>query len=513
MVTVVLISGASGSGKSTIAKKVADSILSLDPDRKVAVLQQDNYFTETFLPYHERHDFSFENGFGINWDKLVMDMKSFTEVNNDQDSVVLVEGHMLGAAATQFFESFNGKASIALVFIQCSKDICKSRRLGRRKRSEQEWNELNTYIDDFVWPSFVETGIPMMDKLRNHAKLSQVNKRDVSILDVFTENPKTLEKNVQRIVETITKHQNTTSEQQEVTEAWPSLAGDLRGFAHHQALSIQLDHSEDDRFEIECVSSLSPLDMVNLSHGSHDATGHSVWMGAFLLIEALASNLSFKCLKTQQISLRNLFCSKRVLELGCGTGVGGLSVLLAPETWQSKPSHVAFSDIDDEVIALCRKNCERHLHSDSISCRDEPLFSTFALNWGDAAPQNESGDLYDVVLATDVLYDMACLRPLLSTTLQSIREGGFFVLAHVPRSCLPESASINDNPQVEGDYHAILENHLTQTASELGLQTCAIIRPKQIQNAAKSKCEVPLNSTSLLEMEDAGAAMFVFQKR
>ena len=483
---------------------------SLHPGRTVEVLQQDIYFTAAFIPYHERRDFSFEIGLGINWGKLVMDMESFTKGNDADDAVMIVEGHMLGAAANEFFNSFQGKASMALVFIKCSKDTCKSRRLGRRKRSEQEWSELNTYIDDFVWPSFVETGIPTMDKLRDLGKLSQANNRDVSILDVFTENPKTLEKNVQRIVEAITKHQTPAPDQQdEVTEEWPSLAGDLRGFAQHQVLSIQLDHSENASFEIECVSALSPLDMVNLSHG-HDATGHTVWMGAFLLIEALASN--FKGLETQQMSFRSLFYSKRVLELGCGTGVGGLVVILAPDKWQCKPSHVSFSDFDEGVISLCHKNCERNLNADSSSsCRDEIYFSIFALNWGDAAPQNESGDLYDVVLATDVLYDMACLRPLLLTTLQSIGEGGFFVLAHVPRSCLPESVSITHQPNGERDYHTILENHIMETASELGLQTCTVIRPKQIQNAAQG--EVPLNSTSLVEMEDAGAALFVFQKR
>ena len=509
MVTILLISGASGSGKSTIAKKVADSMV----NRKVEVLQQDNYFSAEFRPYHQRHDFSFENGFGIDWDRLTMDMEAGTNSCTDSDSVIIVEGHMLGAAAPKFFDSFESQASIVLVFIHCPKEICKARRLSRQKRSDQEWEELNTYIDNFVWPCFVEIGMPTMESLKRHADLNREN-RDVAILELSTESPDSLEMNATIITKAIHTFQqsNVCEQHEEVTEEWPSLAGDLRGFAQHEVLSIQLDHNQDVGFELECVSSLSLLDMVNLSHGSHDATGHSVWMGAFLFIEALASDVTFAGLATQKVSLRSLFHSKRVLELGCGTGIGALSLLLSPDSWKSKPSHVSFSDNDDEVLDLCHKNCKRYWPPDSPPSLQEPLYSTFTLNWGDAAPSDTGGNLYDTVLATDVLYDMACLRPLLSTSSQSIPENGFFVLAHVPRSCLPDTVSDTHKPKVETDYHAILENHLVETAGELGLQTSVIIRPERIRNATRSDSAIPLNSTSLLEMEEAGAAIFVFQK-
>jgi uridine kinase/SAM-dependent methyltransferase len=552
MVVTILISGTSGSGKSTIAKKVSDSII---VDRRVTVIQQDDFFTTEFLPYHQRHDFSYENGWGIDWDKIVLKMEESSSSSslssslsfrnnpinsndeNEDDAVIIVEGHMLGAAASRLLDAFDGQATIILVFLHCSKEICKARRLNRRNRSEQEWHELNTYIDTFVWPCFIEVGMPSMESLRNIASVGTRTARKVTILDLSTECSDSMDDNVKKITEAIihqsqhdfreTDKEQPSQEQQqqeEIIEVWPSLAGDLHGFAQHEVLSITLDHSRQDTcsFELECVSSLSLLDMINLADGSHDATGHSVWMGAFLWIEALASDVAFGLEEKDVpvvLSLRSLFQSKRVLELGCGTGIGGLALLLSPESWKCRPSHISFSDSDEQVLALCETNCQRYFPSgllssslSSLSSTEEPVFSTFTLQWGDASPPLPVPKLYDTVLSTDVVYDLACLRPLLASVLQCIVPRGFFVLAHVPRSCLPDT---NDSERQEcphQDYHAILEDHIMTMASELGLQTCTILRPEHIRNARQSDNDLPLNSTSLVEMEEAGGAIFVFQR-
>merc|ERR1740139_228154 len=110
MVTLILISGSSGSGKSSVAKQLAANLVALNNNRKVQTLPQDNYFTSKFLPYRQRKDASFENGLGIDWDALKMDIirescgcveqdgnSTSSDVNNDDedDTVIIVEGHML----------------------------------------------------------------------------------------------------------------------------------------------------------------------------------------------------------------------------------------------------------------------------------------------------------------------------------------------------------------------------------------------------------------------------------
>jgi len=232
MVTLILISGSSGSGKSTITNQLAANLVAFNKsnNQKVHTLPQDNYFTAKFLPYRQRQDASFENGHGIDWNNLKMDIirvscgcveKGGSNISGDaddaddeDDTIIIVEGHMLGAASSLFFGLFDETTTkesskslrIFLVFLQCPQEICKVRRLNRQNRSEQERFELATYIDTFVWPTFVEIGEPTMKSLRTHAKKEQIeNNRDVSILELSTERSNSLEWNVQKITEAICK--------------------------------------------------------------------------------------------------------------------------------------------------------------------------------------------------------------------------------------------------------------------------------------------------------------------
>jgi len=528
MLVLVLISGSSGSGKSTIAKRVAEFITDATK-QTVQIFHQDDYFTADFLPYHKRNNFLFENGFGIDWDKLVSDVEhvSTSDHDSNKECVIVVEGHMIGAAASKFFDVFVGQAKFILIFLDCPREICRARRLNRRKRTKEEYEELSNYIDTYVWPCFVQVGIPAMESMKQLVKTKRQQDKDacITMLHLSTKDPKAMEANRHKITQALMRlqHGNSLSRQQEeVTEKWPSLSGDLNGFAQHEVLTIHLDQDTTSSFELECVSSLSLLDMVNLSHGKHDATGHTVWMGPFLLIEALAADVSFAYPTNHKITLRSLFHSKSVLELGCGTGIGGLALLHSPDSWRSRPSHVAFSDNDSEVLNLCHQNCQRCWSSKGSSTASfEPSFATLLLTWGDSPfPQRSSCEdaMYEIVLATDVLYNLAFLRPLLSTFLQSTGRGSFFVLSHVPRSCLPDTEAASSELNGGRCYHTILEEFITSTASALGLHTAAIIRPGHIRTAqsqykkSTNSVSKPLNSTSLEEMEEAGAAIFVFYK-
>jgi len=210
-----LITGPSGSGKTCIAlelqkrfsmvsttsvtriknteggipKKSLSSSNNLDATRpvSVAVIHQDHYFNKSFLPYKERVDDSYESDSGIDWDGLLADAEfqlKEASRNNDGGSegcngnnnhddcvkIVIVEGHLLGAVAARFRRRFfvrDNVAILAVLVTNCSQETCKVRRLERKKdRSEDERKELSSYIDVFVWSSFLSYGVDAMIALR-----------------------------------------------------------------------------------------------------------------------------------------------------------------------------------------------------------------------------------------------------------------------------------------------------------------------------------------------------------
>jgi predicted nicotinamide N-methyase len=271
--------------------------------------------------------------------------------------------------------------------------------------------------------------------------------------------------------------------QESVEEDDWNLALDFHMFAQHESHSIYINSARD--FQIECVEALTPLDMMNLSSGTHDATGHCVWMGAFLLIAAIDR-------------LKEVFRGARVIELGCGTGIGGIALLLSGES--SAPSFLSFTDSDPNALALCGRNCQSNLGEYQYQLED--------VGWGTPLPVNVSPNSFDVVVAADVLYDIGCLSPLLTTAKECLKEGGHFVVSHVPRACFN-----TDHPPVES-----LEEYIVLQAKGYGFQLESILRPNDIaastsavhQEAASMKNV--LNNVSLHEMQEVGAAVLVFRR-
>lgn len=255
---------------------------------------------------------------------------------------------------------------------------------------------------------------------------------------------------------------------------------DSIGFAQHELLIVRVSRTR--TLHVHCVSDLSPLDMINLSQGNHDATGHKVWMGAYLFVEAIIAKHEF---------VQSLFRAKHVMELGCGTGVAGLALLL--DESGNAPLSIIFTDADPAALELCKQNCLRNLSA------DDKRYSVARLDWGNVI-DNDSN--FDTVLATDVLYDVSSLSPILKTASTSLRPNGHLVMAHVPRVCLPGKVKIGTTAAVE-DYIFTEANHHS-------LKLCKVVRPSDL-------CEVLLEGTtmnfmSFSEMEDVGAAILVFEK-
>ena len=98
-----------------------------------------------------------------------------------------------------------------------------------------------------------------------------------------------------------------------------------------------------------CASSLSPMDMVNMSYGADDATGHVIWMGARLLIEALPYPLSSK---TTDTSVRDQYLHQKcIIELGCGTGLAGIAAIQA-----CRPTLAVLTDGNEAALNLVKHN-------------------------------------------------------------------------------------------------------------------------------------------------------------
>ena len=280
--------------------------------------------------------------------------------------------------------------------------------------------------------------------------------------------------------------------------------------------------------EILCVESLTPLDMVQLGNGIHDATGHCVWTACFLWIAALPivwpppgySNSS-----------NNMNQPLRVLELGSGTGLGGLALLQHVQQYdESSPSsltniHVTLTDADPEALALCRRNVA---HNEQFFDTTTSAVTVQALTWGQDNDVPQHGGM-DVILAADVLYDIRLLPALIQTATDSAKHDDSsssctFFLAHVPRVCY-NATTTPDAPE-RVDLNAYIIHQVTRCNF---WRLHRMWRPLELyqhddddddDNSTTTTTTMPfwqpppnkeyLNQTSLQDMQDVGAALFVF---
>ena len=209
------------------------------------------------------------------------------------------------------------------------------------------------------------------------------------------------------------------------------------------------------RHLIECIEPDSPLDINNKSHSSsqYDATGHCLWTGAFLLLLCIDEVL-------ERIDIKG----KRLIEFGCGTGVGGLTILNALPT--TTPSYVRFTDNDPAALEVCERNCKlNNLH--------ETRYSIQELTWGEkdggTGQTKDDNVTFHFALATDVLYDVDLICPLFTTVSHSLLSGGLFILSHIPRACYNEG----NPPEAVED----LEKYIIDQAIKYNLHLETIIRP------------------------------------
>jgi predicted nicotinamide N-methyase len=137
---------------------------------------------------------------------------------------------------------------------------------------------------------------------------------------------------------------------------------------------------------------------------------------------------------------------KRVLELGSGTGLCGLAVALLGAR------QVVLTDYNDPAMELLADNVALNGVQERCLCRK--------LTWGDRESAHalaaDAGGPFDLVIGTDVVYEPACIRPLLSSAAHLLRPDGLFYLA-------------NCTIRYGG-----LESRVKATATELGMHETAL---------------------------------------
>ena len=251
-------------------------------------------------------------------------------------------------------------------------------------------------------------------------------------------------------------------------ECW-GLGDNFNMYARHEVKTIHYNNNTTDRsILIECIEPDSPLDINNKSHSQsqYDATGHCLWTGAFLLLLCIDEVL-------ERIDIKG----KRLIEFGCGTGVGGLAILNALPT--TTPAYVRFTDNDPAALEVCERNCRlNNLH--------ETRYSIQELTWGEkdgGTGQTKDDDVtFDFALATDVFYNVDLICPLFTTVSHSLQSGGLFILSHIPRACYNEG----NPPEAVED----LEKYIIDQAIKYNLHLETIIRPpKEEKNFANEILE------------------------
>ena len=262
-------------------------------------------------------------------------------------------------------------------------------------------------------------------------------------------------------------------------ECW-NLGDNFNLYAKHEIGEVHFPSNPDDEqhydndahqhhsFKIECIEPDSPLDINNLTQSSrqYDATGHCVWAGAFLLIQCIHELEKYIILEAGD---GDGDCSQS--QHKNHTGIGGLAMLLVNNK-SIVPSHVCFTDNDPAALQVCERNCK-------LNQVPEAAYSIRELTWEEEEEEEdeiqvkEGGDdalLFDIALATDVLYDVDLIKPLFTTVSKCIPSGGKMILSHIPRACYNEC---NNPPEAVED----LEKYIIDQAVHYNLHLVDIIRP------------------------------------
>ncbi len=361
-------------------------------------------------------------------------------------------------------------------------------------------------------------------------------------------------------VDKLAPHQGCNEEEKDEEEFWPTPSLLTGHKIHTIRFGTGTGENESKILRYKSMSSeeLTPLDMTYGTSDNddpfrddefYDGTGNLMWMAAvcfghllFQEIEPLRSYLIHGSPPTKEgTKVPKNNCQRRFCELGCGTGGAGISLLLSSLDKTSNNNnnsandcHVVFTDNDAESLELCASNCE-------LNDIDPHTYSQRLLGWGSEhlekaqQQEGENGGLepysFDVVFATDVIYDLKMIAPLFETVDFLLKEKkSHVILSHVPRFCIPkddEDLVTNgeddmklDEDDSPGEPFLELEHFIRSQASKVGLVLVETIRPHQVlseeglglQDCNDNDDEDSMQQLTLETMKEAHAVLFVFER-
>jgi hypothetical protein len=105
------------------------------------------------------------------------------------------------------------------------------------------------------------------------------------------------------------------------------------------------------------------------------------------------------------------------MEVGSGTGFGGIALLMLCDHANCAPSKLFLTDSNQSALELCRQNYNLNFN------HDERITIRF-LDWNDDGP--DSLEIFDTILGTDLIYDASILIPLMSTVSKYLANNGVF---------------------------------------------------------------------------------------
>jgi SAM-dependent methyltransferase len=155
------------------------------------------------------------------------------------------------------------------------------------------------------------------------------------------------------------------------------------------------------QFHFECLQKNS---------SESDSTGKRLYAGGHVGIRFLQY-------------FQDLLVGTSILELGCGTGIIGLSTFL-----HSSPSRLLLTDGSEETLQITQKNISKVLSEDK-----QHQVATQLLYWGNndhiaEARRAINGDFFNVIIGCELMYYSTDMPNLISTicSLIDLKQGVFF---------------------------------------------------------------------------------------
>ena len=136
--------------------------------------------------------------------------------------------------------------------------------------------------------------------------------------------------------------------------------------------------------------------------------------------------------------------------------------------------------------------------------------------------------MFDRIIATDVVYDLGAIKPLIETSSLYLKKDGYFVLSHIPRAsidCKLGSSSIRDEIESfivqEANRHGFVhvdfgfvdngyrERYNVDYDDATGKDFC--IRPSHLMKLQRDI--ITSDEVDFSDMESIGAGVMLFQKK